>query len=287
MAQPINPSRRRRSRPGSRDDRRRIDYTRLYIFIGIVSAVIIALSAYLVLNILPEENGETTYRDTVTIACYNPSHRIVPNGTAQFVFLIENTAGSETSNVVKLEIIDKPDGWNARFPEPVVRVPKESTALGFLTVTGMEGVESGSYTFTVRATSATFEGKSSLAEVEVRPKPSTDNRTVQSKDHLFVNYVGYLEDGRIFDTSVESVARSDVPKTDDFSIRGSYSMFDFTADNSPRDVIPGFDLGVMGMHVGQTKVIVVPPDQGYTTSGHQLYGKTLYFELTLERIERP
>ena len=49
-------------------------------------------------------------------------------------------------------------------------------------------------------------------------------------------------------------------------------------------VIPGFDAGVMGMQIDQTKIIIVPPDQGYTTQGHALYGKTLYFELNMVDI---
>ena len=289
MTPAINTSRRRRgTSSGSREERKTIDYTRFYIFISVIVILIVAVIANLYFNVLSEDDEEE-YFDTVTINCYSQSHRIVPNGTAQFVFLVENSAGSDTSNFVRLEVSQKPDGWLARFEQPFLRISKGDTALGFLTVTGLEGVESGSYTFIVRATSSTFDGESSFAEVEVKPEPMTDNRTVLSKDHLFVNYVGYLENGQIFDTSVESVAYSDVPKTDDFSVRGEgqYSQFDFTHDNEPRDVIPGFDVGVAGMQVDQTKVIVVPPSQGYTTEGHALYGKTLYFELTLEDIDRP
>lgn len=288
MTPAINKSRRHRGASfGSWEERRTIDYTRFYLFISVIAILIAATVVVLYRSELSGGgDDEEEYVDTVTINCYNPSHGIIPNGTAQFVFLVENSAKSSTSNFVKLEVISKPEGWKAEFPVPYIIVPKESTRLAFLTVTGPEEAESGIETFIVRAKSTTFDGES-VAEVDVKPEPKTDNRTVESMDHLFVDYVGYLEDGRIFDTSVESVANSDVPKTDDFSVRGSYSQFDFTHDNEPRDVIPGFDNGVFGMEMDQTKVIVVPKDQGYTTEGHALYDKVLYFELTLHDIDRP
>lgn len=280
-----NTSRQRRSSPlGSWDDRRTIDYTRFYIFLSVVIILIVALIVTLYFNLLKEEEEDQEI-DTVTLNCYNPSHKITPNGTAQFVLLVESKAKADEKNFIKLEITSRPEGWKVYLDEPFLRLSKESRGIRFLTIKGPEGIETGSYTFEVTATSTTFPGESSSAEIEVKPEALSSNRTVQSKNHIFTNYVGYLKDGRVFDTSVESVAMSNAPKTDDFSVRGSYSQFDFTADNEPRDVIPGFDEGVMGMQVGQTKIIIVTPDKGYTTPGHALYGKTLYFELTLEKIE--
>jgi len=271
-------------RQGSSYDRRTIDYTRFYIFLSVVIILIAAVSITLYMNVLEEDDDEEeeTDIDTVTMNCYNPSHSITPNGTAQFVLLVENSAKSSSQNFIKIEVTSRPQGWQAYLDEPFLRLPKESRGIRFLTVKGLSGVETGTFSFVVTATSTTFEGESSSVEIDVKPKEMESNRTVQSKDTLTTNYVGYLEDGRIFDTSVESVAKSEVPKTDDFQVRSSYSEFSFTADDG--QVIPGFDAGVMGMMIDQTKIIVVPPDQGYTTEGHALYGKTLYFELTMENI---
>lgn len=275
---------RRSTTHGSRELQRTVDYTRFYLFLSIIVILIAAISVSLYFNVLKEDEEGEEEQDTVSLNCYNPTHKITPNGTTQFVLLVENTATSDSKNFIKLEVTDRPQGWEVHLDEPFLKLDKESRGIRFLTVKGLEGVESGSYTFKVKASSTTFPGESSITEVEVKPEPLSSNLTVQEQDHIFTNYVGYLEDGRIFDTSVESVAKSNVPKTDDFSVRGSYSQFDFTVDNS--EVIPGFDAGVLGMQVGQTKIIIVPPDQGYTTDGHALYGKTLYFELALEKLER-
>lgn len=260
-----------------------IDYTRFYIFLSVFIILIAAVSITLYFNVLKEDDDEGDDDiDTVTLNCYNPSHQITPNGTAQFVLLVENSAKSDMQNLIKLEITSRPDGWEAYVNEPFIRLSKESRGIRFLTVKGLSGIETGRYTFNVTATSSTFLGESSSIEIEVKPKAQESDRTVQSGDTLSTNYVGYLEDGRIFDTSVESVAKSNVPKTDDFQVRSSYEEFSFEADSGA--VIPGFDAGVMGMQIDQTKIIIVPPDQGYTSADHPLYGKTLYFELAMENI---
>lgn len=279
-----NTTRRRKgSTPSSWDNRRIIEYTRFYIFLSVFIILIAAVSITLYFNVLKEDDDEGDDDiDTVTLNCYNPSHKITPNGTAQFVLLVESSAKSDKQNFIKLEITSRPEGWEAYLNEPFLRLSKESRGIRFLTVKGLSGIETGSYTFNVTATSTTFPGESSSTEIEVKPKAQESDRTVQSGDDLSTNYVGYLEDGRIFDTSVESVAKSNVPKTDDFQVRSSYSEFPFEADSGA--VIPGFDAGVMGMQIDQTKIIIVPPDQGYTTEGHALYGKTLYFELAMEDI---
>lgn len=51
------------------------------------------------------------------------------------------------------------------------------------------------------------------------------------------------------------------------------------------EAIAGFDSAVVGMEVGETKTIRVPPEQAYGTSGsHPLANKTLFFELELLSI---
>ncbi len=47
-------------------------------------------------------------------------------------------------------------------------------------------------------------------------------------------------------------------------------------------------IGVEHLATLMDRTTVVPPDQGYSSDpDHALYGKTLYFELTLEDIDRP
>ena len=58
---------------------------------------------------------------------------------------------------------------------------------------------------------------------------------------------------------------------------------DFTTVVSSSGLIEGFYLGLLGMFEGQQKNIVVQPDQGYPP-GHELGGKILYFDVTINKI---
>jgi len=84
------------------------------------------------------------------------------------------------------------------------------------------------------------------------------DKTVKIGDNISVNYTGSFEDGRVFDTSIESVA-----KANDLTPRDIYEPLKFTVGEKPSAVIEGFDKGVIGMRVGQTKMLTIPPEQAY------------------------
>ena len=66
---------------------------------------------------------------------------------------------------------------------------------------------------------------------------------VKSGDHVKVDYTGKLEDGTVFDTSVGG------------------TPFEFNVGQS--EVIEGFDQAVIGMKVGESKTVTIPPDKAY------------------------
>lgn len=82
-------------------------------------------------------------------------------------------------------------------------------------------------------------------------------------DKVAINYTGSFEDGTVFDTSIQEVAEDDIlfPKAQSFTEKSSYQPLVFILGNG--DVIKGFDKGVMDLGVGQTKTIIVPPEDGY------------------------
>lgn len=90
-------------------------------------------------------------------------------------------------------------------------------------------------------------------------------RNVKNGDDISVDYVGRLEDGRVFDTSLYSVAidNASYPKSLSFTLRSqqNYTPLSFTVGSG--SIIEGFEEGVVGMTVGQTRVITVTPDEGY------------------------
>lgn len=68
-------------------------------------------------------------------------------------------------------------------------------------------------------------------------------KSATSGDTVKIHYTGKLEDGTVFDTSADG------------------EPLEFTLGGGR--VIPGFEEGVEGMEVGETRTISVPPDKGY------------------------
>lgn len=75
---------------------------------------------------------------------------------------------------------------------------------------------------------------------------------VKSGDTILVHYTGTLDNGEIFDTSVE---------------RGE--PLQFTVGEG--QVIPGFDNGVLGMMVGQKKDLHIPAVEAYGEPSEEYY----------------
>jgi len=110
-----------------------------------------------------------------------------------------------------------------------------------------------------------------------QPPAASAPRRAEPGDAVEIGYVGRFADtGRVFDTSYERVAKDNVsyPKAASFTWRAQWSTFSFDvgcADRPPVEQklvkctasIKGFDHGVQGMAVGDSKQVVVPPDLGY------------------------
>ncbi|HEY7910758.1 MAG TPA: peptidylprolyl isomerase [Blastocatellia bacterium] len=72
---------------------------------------------------------------------------------------------------------------------------------------------------------------------------SDENEKVQDGDKVSLHYTGTLNDGTVFDSS-----------------EGGQPL-NFTVGSG--EVIQGFDEGVRGMEVGETRDISIPPEQAY------------------------
>ncbi|MCK5024317.1 MAG: FKBP-type peptidyl-prolyl cis-trans isomerase [Thermoplasmata archaeon] len=94
--------------------------------------------------------------------------------------------------------------------------------------------------------------------------------TVQVGDQINVNYIGMFENGMVFDTSIQSVAENDTlyPKSLSFSAKSPYNPLNFTVGEG--QMIAGFDQGVVGMGINQTKVITILPEDAYGYSNDEL-----------------
>jgi len=99
----------------------------------------------------------------------------------------------------------------------------------------------------------------------LNPFRSPPTEVAELGQRVLVNYIGRFEDGRIFDTSLYSVAADDAryPKSVGFALRAEseYEPFNLTAGGT--EAVPGFSQAVVGLEVGEEVTVSVPPELGY------------------------
>ena len=89
------------------------------------------------------------------------------------------------------------------------------------------------------------------------------DKKVATGSTVKVDYVGSLENGTVFDTSIEAEAKkAGLPQ------RPAYEPLEFKVGAG--QMIPGFEKGVMGMKANQTKTITLPPEEGYGEPSDEL-----------------
>lgn len=85
-----------------------------------------------------------------------------------------------------------------------------------------------------------------------------EDKIVKTGDTIVVDYIGRLSESEVFDTSVESVAQA----AGLFNPQRNYTEgLSFTVGSG--NVVAGFDEGVLGMKVGETKTVTLPPEKAY------------------------
>lgn len=80
---------------------------------------------------------------------------------------------------------------------------------------------------------------------------------VKKGDMISVYYIGRLQDGKVFDTNIEKVAK----ENNLFTPGRNYTTLQFTVGKG--EVIKGFSDGVIGMKVGETKTLTISPEEAY------------------------
>jgi cyclophilin family peptidyl-prolyl cis-trans isomerase len=81
-----------------------------------------------------------------------------------------------------------------------------------------------------------------------------------------VSYAGYFEDGKLFDTNIESIAKAYGIYDKDRAAQNGYSPFTTVYGPDAR-LIPGFKEGLQKMSVGDKALLFIPPHLGYGDSG--------------------
>mmetsp|Transcript_6460 Transcript_6460/g.11156 ORF Transcript_6460/g.11156 Transcript_6460/m.11156 type:complete len:150 (+) Transcript_6460:66-515(+) len=108
-------------------------------------------------------------------------------------------------------------------------------------------------------------------DIEIQETPKSCSRKTQTGDRLSLDYVGYLRDGRQFDSSYERKR-----------------PFDFTLGSDM--VIKGWHKGLLNMCEGEKRKLTIPPHLGYgdAGAGNIIPPKAiLLFNMSLLKINKP
>lgn len=95
--------------------------------------------------------------------------------------------------------------------------------------------------------------------------------TAKEGSRVTVKYIGTLENGSVFDTSIREAAI----EAGIYNPKRGYSDLKFTVGKG--QMIKGFDEAVQGMHVGDEKIVTIPPESAY---GPYLENKTLLLPIS-------
>ncbi|MFH1662279.1 MAG: FKBP-type peptidyl-prolyl cis-trans isomerase, partial [Candidatus Falkowbacteria bacterium] len=94
----------------------------------------------------------------------------------------------------------------------------------------------------------TEQDEKNIMELKVEILEEGLGEETKAGDHVFVHYTGTFENGEKFDSSLD---------------RGI--PFDFILGKG--EVIKGWDLGVLGMKIGEKRKLIIPSELGYGKSG--------------------
>lgn len=103
-----------------------------------------------------------------------------------------------------------------------------------------------------------------------------NQKTVKVGDNVSVDYIGTVN-GKIFDTSIENIA-----KENNLSMPNrTYEPIRFVIGKGK--MIKGFEEGIIGMKVGESKKLTIPPENAYGQKNPQLI-QTVPIVQTVPRI---
>jgi peptidylprolyl isomerase len=94
-------------------------------------------------------------------------------------------------------------------------------------------------------------------EAAVKPNPS---------QQVLVNYAGFFEDGRLFDTSWADVAKENNVYNEQRDTQGGYKPFPMIY-NETASLVPGFREAMLNMNVGDKARVFIPSYLGYGANG--------------------
>lgn len=204
-----------------------------------------------------------------------------PGETAEFLIAVRNTGQRILNGTMQT---DAPTGWEVtlRNADRVVIPSGQTVAYAVNVTVPDDAAMDTSQDLTLWFNDTRSPATTSLdLTVNVGPLGSA----IQDGDDVEVTYVGVLEDGRLFDTTIQVYTDLRAPAW----FKQPVERFDpipFTVGT--QQLIEGFQDGVREAKVGESVVAIVPPEKGYGNDAFgqsQLGGRLLFFQIQV--VEGP
>lgn len=223
-----------------------------------LAAVVFALSL-LVAGCL---GGTTPVPKVAVTALTDVEVNAQPNWTVGWAMEVFESIGDNLTAELAPTV---PAGWGQTLLRTTLNFSKANDRrVTFLLVDIPVDQANGTYDVSLKATVGAESAQANLKVHVSRPNSNLlHNGTVVKMD-----YVGFLADNNVFDTSVWNVANSTgLDKWPDFKngsatrTMADYNPLELTLGK--RQVIPGWEEGLQNMSLAQGKALIIPPELAY------------------------
>lgn len=219
-------------------------------------------------------------------------HGAGAGNSTMFGVRVENTGGARDTFFVRTAP-DAPAGFTATSDR--VALAKGASELVLVTIGVPATAAAGRAVVPLEVASA--HGLAKRLDVAVQVISLANASRVRACSDVEVHYVGSLVEGAIFDASLASVGASNFPKDEGFTPRPASQAAPLkvhvpgtgcTARSGYIDVVKGFSAGLVGMRVGETRLVRIAAKDAYgeePNPSFRLAGRDLVFQMTVVSLQ--
>lgn len=194
-------------------------------------------------------------------------HKVLAGDSTSYVVLLKNNR--EENDTVILSVEDKPTDWEVTLSKSLMNVTSKDSIGVIVLVNTSVSSDEGKHKINIQGESEIDEKKDDITITTQILEQSED--IVEEGDKVEVNYLGYLFNYKVFDTSYEDIGDdANIEKTPSFRTRQDYeplNTFIGPTDLDPGDdyisTVEGFWRGCLGLKVGQSRTVILDPKEAY------------------------
>jgi FKBP-type peptidyl-prolyl cis-trans isomerase 2 len=233
---------------------------RMLAIIAVLMAMVVASSGCLELKDINPWAEDEKPKKNLDLTLVLGGQTVARGDNITFAVLVKNNMEKDYNATLTFGTFPKGFSGELFIPTMLVKSGRENGTMARLYIG--EAADLGGFKVKVNAKyleRTSVKAKKNL-KVEVVAPGQGDARP---QDIVEVDYIGFLDDGEIFDTSIADIGRNNnLPKSSEWQGHGdTYKPMLVTLDT--HSVVDGFNDGIKGLEIGQSRTVLVPPEEGY------------------------